>query len=633
MDQPISLEARRVDLRIELPFQLGRARVDPPAHEYVIGGTVTRMQPQTVKVLVALHDKIREVVTREELVDRCWDGRVVGEDVINRTISLLRRLAEKNGGFTIETVPRAGYRLLDAPVGSAPTRKWIPLAAAAALALAGVAFAWMFFGAAPVRQGVPQAPVVTVAPFTAADANDPLERQVAEAAPTSVSRMLSQSGFPIVLSSGGSSARKSDFIISGNVSRNGNLLEATVQLNGARDGAVAFSHDFESTLAQSASLPDRIGATFAADLAWTGAEMALDRRHPLDPQVVAELMTSMSTTIEQGDNLRSYQIDRRLAPMEPNSAIVQLALAVDTGRAIALIPPDQRADAVATARQAADRALRLAPEFGDAYITWCILHSPVRRPECDARLRKAMRIDPSSSFVPGALSSILYDAGLIDEAVTLARQSLANDPYKPAKMARMIRMLEASGREDEAASVFSQATRLWPDTDRMEEARLLGMIEDGNDEAIARLARENPSEMPKAAVFEKLAMAGQRRDRAEAKRTCTGAALGPLLLAQCMAVAADLGDMDLSYAIAANLFPAQTAGSPADEDRLWLDRPDSFPTEILTGPAGKAMRGDPRFIALANRTGLLSYWRSGRMPDFCTREHEPVCARIGGARG
>jgi hypothetical protein len=100
-----------------------------------------------------------------------------------------------------------------------------------------------------------------------------------------------------------------------------------------------------------------------------------------------------------------------------------------------------------------------------------------------------------------------------------------------------------------------------------------------------------------------------------------------------MAVAADLGDMELSYGIAAILFPAQTASSPAVEDRLWLDRPDGFPTEILTGPAGKVMRDDPRFIALASRTGLLSYWRSGRMPDFCTRGHEPVCARIASARG
>jgi hypothetical protein len=40
------------------------------------------------------------------------------------------------------------------------------------------------------------------------------------------------------------------------------------------------------------------------------------------------------------------------------------------------------------------------------------------------------------------------------------------------------------------------------------------------------------------------------------------------------------------------------------------------------------MRRDPRYLALAQRLGLLDYWRSGRMPDFCTQAHEPVCAQI-----
>jgi DNA-binding winged helix-turn-helix (wHTH) protein len=90
LDRAISLEARRIDLSVELPFQLGRARIDPRSHEVAWIDESRRLQPLTMKVLVALHDKIGEVVTRDELVDRCWDGRFVGEDVINRCISLLR---------------------------------------------------------------------------------------------------------------------------------------------------------------------------------------------------------------------------------------------------------------------------------------------------------------------------------------------------------------------------------------------------------------------------------------------------------------------------------------------------------------------------------------------------------------
>ena len=53
------------------------------------------------------------MVSRSDLIDRCWDGRVVGDNAINRVISRLRQLAanDDGGDFEIETIPRVGYRL------------------------------------------------------------------------------------------------------------------------------------------------------------------------------------------------------------------------------------------------------------------------------------------------------------------------------------------------------------------------------------------------------------------------------------------------------------------------------------------------------------------------------------------
>ena len=115
MDRPISHEARRVDLATASAIQLGRARVDPEAHEYTIGETSTRLQPQVLKVLIALHERSGQVVSRDQLIDRCWDGQIVGDDVINRCISLLRPVAAQSGGFRIETISGAGYRLIEEP--------------------------------------------------------------------------------------------------------------------------------------------------------------------------------------------------------------------------------------------------------------------------------------------------------------------------------------------------------------------------------------------------------------------------------------------------------------------------------------------------------------------------------------
>ena len=632
MDRATSPYSLPIDLSAEPRFQLGPAWIDPSAHECTIGDKAERIQPQTLKVLVALHDRSGRVVTRDQLTDRCWDGRVVGEDVINRCISLLRRMATDNGCFKIETVPRAGYRLVETAPRS--VRKHTAISAAAvAVAIAGL-FGWIWLDRPAAKQGAPPAPVITVIPFSA-DSTDPAALQVARAAPVSLSHMLSESGLPIILADSRSKLPvKGDFVISGNVSRNGNALEATVQMNSIRDGTMAYSHDFHSPANQAADLPDRIGALIAAELAWTGAEMVLDRRHPLDPQVASELMKAISLTIERGDILRAYQIERHVAPLAPNSAIAQLSLAVDTGFAIDSIPRDERPDAVAIGLRAGDRARALAPEFGDVSTPWCLLHSPVRMLECEGRLRKAMQIDPSTSFVPGYISSLLFDAGRIDESVELARVSLANDPYKPAKLARMIRMFEASGDEADAASLFREATRLWPDDGRMRAARLMGLAEQGNDRGFEQF--ENAAAdagMIDSSRAGMLFAAKRKHDLPLARRACAGNGLKRLTLQLCMTTFADLGDLNGSYRIAGDLYPKPAGAAAADEQRAWLDHPDGFANPILSAPAGKAMRSDPRFLALAGRLGLLAYWRSGRLPDFCTKAHEPLCSRIAGRAG
>jgi DNA-binding winged helix-turn-helix (wHTH) protein/TolB-like protein len=631
LDRAISLELRRIDLAIELPFQLGRARIDPPAHEITIAGKSARMQPQNMKVMVALHDKIGQVVTRDELVDRCWDGRIVGEDVINRCILLLRRFAAESGGFRIETVHRAGYRLVQREPSATKAVKLRWMAAVATLLVGVAGFAgWAWMDRPRASQGEPPTPSISVVPF-AAEGNDPLARQIAAAAPLSISHMMADSGFAVVHGDppAGSNAARSDYVFSGDVRRSGASVEATVQLVSGRDGTIAFAHDFSAPIARAADLPDRIGATVAAELAWTGAQMALDTREHLNPEITSELISAMALTIEHHDNLRAYQLARHAASSAPGSAFAQLTLAVQTDFSFSSIPQGERAGALELGRRAGDRALALAPEFGDVYLTWCLLHSPVRMTECDAHVRHALSVDWKSSFVPGYLSTLFHEAGLTDESLRLAEQSLANDPYKPAKMARMIEMLELSGDSDGAEQVYREARRLWPDSGSMRASRLVGMAERGNYAGLAAFVDPAAdAHMLDIAPFSALLIAERKHDLAGARRACESDDPKWFTEAVCMTILAELGDRDRSFAIAAAFYPQWHAPPGEDADRFWIDHPDSANPALLNGPAAKAMRTDPRFLDLAQKLGLLTYWRSGRLPDFCTKAHEPVCAQI-----
>jgi DNA-binding winged helix-turn-helix (wHTH) protein len=94
-------------------FGLGPMRVRPAAREVEVSGAIERLEPRVMQVLVALYEADGDVVSRDELIARCWAGVIVGEDAINRVMVKLRRLSQLDGGrsFALETVPRVGYRL------------------------------------------------------------------------------------------------------------------------------------------------------------------------------------------------------------------------------------------------------------------------------------------------------------------------------------------------------------------------------------------------------------------------------------------------------------------------------------------------------------------------------------------
>lgn len=111
---------RAIRLAREQPFRLGAVEVRPGTRELVGPAGREVLEPRVMQVLVALARANGEIVTRDDLTESCWEGRIVGEDAISRVIARLRRAAEGVGrdGWTLETVTKVGYRLL--PIGPAP---------------------------------------------------------------------------------------------------------------------------------------------------------------------------------------------------------------------------------------------------------------------------------------------------------------------------------------------------------------------------------------------------------------------------------------------------------------------------------------------------------------------------------
>src|SRR5436190_3868764 len=174
--QPIS-----IDLAREPVFEVGGLTVRPAVREIDSGEAREILEPRVMQALVALARRRGEVVSRDELIATCWDGRIVGDDAINGCVAKVRRLGEARAAFSIETVPRVGYRLNESgtaprvPVApGAPVRRrgpwsWIAVTAVALVIAAGLAV-WPMRGQTSVR--------VAVLAFEAAPADQALASRV-----------------------------------------------------------------------------------------------------------------------------------------------------------------------------------------------------------------------------------------------------------------------------------------------------------------------------------------------------------------------------------------------------------------------------------------------------------------------
>jgi len=99
-------------------FALGPLSVDPPARQLIASGHSEMLEPRVMQVLVALGCAGGKVLSRDDLIEQCWDGNIVGDNAINKVIFRLRHaLDELSGGAVrLETIPRVGFRIVtDSP--------------------------------------------------------------------------------------------------------------------------------------------------------------------------------------------------------------------------------------------------------------------------------------------------------------------------------------------------------------------------------------------------------------------------------------------------------------------------------------------------------------------------------------
>ena len=88
--------------------------LDIASHSFLRDGCAVRIEPQVFDLLHLLAQRAGQLVTKDDLVDAVWNGRIVSDVTIGSRISAARKAVGDNGTDqnVIRTIPRRGFSLV-----------------------------------------------------------------------------------------------------------------------------------------------------------------------------------------------------------------------------------------------------------------------------------------------------------------------------------------------------------------------------------------------------------------------------------------------------------------------------------------------------------------------------------------
>jgi len=622
-----------VELASEPDFEIGALSLSPSSCRVSSGGQEQHAEPRVMQVLVILARRPGQTVTRDQLIESCWGGRVVSDDAVNRVLAQVRAVARgfEPPPFALETVPKVGFRLVvkeagaEIPVNASPApapasaeRMWLrpnPWAVAAAASLAALLGAVLFWGqqsgSAPL--GARQNGRIEVVRFEnrqgdaalqgfAGDLGDSLIRNLTRSSIDTVPQTIPRGD--------GSSPAGAELRVAGSVERQGETVVADVQILDRETGLALTFVQLTRPAKDLAGFANEAGLDIAGVLSCALEDRKRSAK-PMDPAVLALYLNTCDAFVREGNVQRALETSQRLVAAAPRLAIAQAMYAIMQAHAFRESDrsPAEIAALTKGARETALLALKLNPDTPKAYVALALSYPDDSNwLEREQALVKARATDPNLG--PGRVSyvNLLRRVGRLRDAAKLANQLVDSvDPRIAGAGQRSLAFVfSQSGDVAAAKEMVRQMETLDPGS-AFGAKWILASYWEPPDEALADLKN-----MPATGIDPRSYVCVQKY-LAELPGRLAAKARG--LPQECEHVSAVRravmlireGDVDGAYGLV-------DSSKAVDAEFLGF----------LYGPATKAFWRDPRFMAFADRFGLVDYWmNSGHWPDFCTDPGAP----------
>jgi DNA-binding winged helix-turn-helix (wHTH) protein/TolB-like protein len=614
-----------IDLAQEPDFELGSLRVRPATCEVERAGVSQTLQRRVMQVLVVLVHARGSVVSQDDLVARCWRGLSVTDDAIFRCISKLRKVAADypDAPFAIETIPGVGYRLTSSGDAAAPgpvsaaslgnrRRSFRPLGVGGLLAVIALIAAAIWIGRSSF--GEPPPVRVTVAPFEALTTSENA-RSLARSIPNQIVNQLGDSQVEAVLAVNKDGAgATSGLVVTGILHDDGGDTNVNVRIEDGPTHAALWSTQFKRASGQASDLPLEVAAR-VTDLVNT-INFARGANPPLTDLAALSALLQTTDRIRDargGDWAEMLEHARAIVARYPDFAFGHDVLGYAYWEAAENIDVPERARAMSNAaRREANLTLKLDPEDAGAYAILAGQEAPYDYRAAEAIVMRGVKI---AKHPKGALGGLLSTESRLQENVGRLRDSLfsqlaahAVDPWGPPKTAKLAVNYANLGNLTAARALIERGIQLWPNHSGMRSKRqfIAGFYEQPADalkildslDALASPDESNP-------IWRSFVQAKAAHSKGK-----TVAAI------ERIRAAADHGDIprEVEIMMLADLGATKQA---METSNSLLDR-QQIQTWFLFTPVTRNMRQDPGFIRLADRVGLIKYWReTGKLPDFC----------------
>jgi TolB-like protein/DNA-binding winged helix-turn-helix (wHTH) protein/tetratricopeptide (TPR) repeat protein len=461
---------RRINLAETPDFDLGALRVSPARRQVCMAGEYRELEPKVAQVLIALACASPAVVSRDNLVEQCWDGRIVGDDALNRCILALRHLSKAYSPqpFAIQTVPRVGYSLVadlrksPAPEERRATRPtMVALTLILALLVSGAAaYSWMRYGradAAPASIAVVSFRNLSEGePYFAEGIGEEIRGQLSREPQFRVAGGNSSSRFEQ-----GSDIREIarrlnvNYVLEGSVQTQGKRVRVTSDLVRASDGMRLWSDSYDGDLDDIFAIQQSISMAIAQALRRKLVRAAV-LSGPLvtNPQAYNFYLMARGLLKTGGPDVGQTAVNllRDSLNSDAGYAPAWVSLAHATQLKAVAEGPEAFIAARRDAQRYAAHALRLAPDLAEAHRELGFT-LPYGSPESKAHLRRAAELDPSDAENLLGLGLAQGASGEFDQELETYRRANAIDPLWYRTTGQLAIALSDMGKREEAEAI------------------------------------------------------------------------------------------------------------------------------------------------------------------------------------